>query len=90
MDLKTLVKVHRTARASVMRIISKWKNILEENLEEKEDELVIILQNLIEKQSNLKQMNREIIMLLDEEELENNAIQCEEIKYNIRQTKQKI
>ena len=35
-------------------------------------------------------MNREVIMLLDEEELENDAIQCEEIEYNIRRTIQKI
>ena len=34
-------------------------------------------------------MNREVIMLLDEEELENDAIQCEEIEYN-RRTIQKI
>ena len=66
-----------------------WKNILEENSEEKEDKLMIILQKLREKQSDLKQMNREVIMLLDEEELENDAIQCEEIKYNIRRTIQK-
>ena len=90
MDLKTLVKFRGTVRASVMRIISKWKNILEENSEEKEDELMIILQNLREKQSDLKQMNREVIMLLDEEELEDDAIQCEEIEYNIRRTIQKI
>ena len=32
-------------------------------------------------------MNREVIMLLDEEELENNEIQCEEIKYNKRTIK---
>ena len=43
-----------------------------------------------EKQSDLKQMNREVIMLIDEEELENDAIQCEEIEYNIRQTIQNI
>ena len=47
---------------------------MEENSAEKEDELMIILQNLREKQSDLKQMNREVIMLLDEEELENDAI----------------
>ena len=76
MELKTLVIVRGTTRASVTRIISKWKNILEENSEEKEDELVIILQNLREKQSDLKQMKREVIMLLDGEELENDAIQC--------------
>ena len=35
-------------------------------------------------------MNREVIMLIDEEELENDAIQCEEIEYNIRQTIQNI
>ena len=90
MDLKTLVKFRGTVRASVMRIISKWKNILEENSEEKEDELMIILQNLREKQSDLKQMNREVITLLEEEESENEAIQCEEIEYNIRRTIQKI
>ena len=70
MDLKTLVKISGTARASITRIISKSKNILEENSEEKEDELMIILQNLREMQSDLKQMNREVITLLDEEELE--------------------
>ena len=32
---------------------------------------MIILQNLREKQSDLKQTNREVIMLLDEEELGN-------------------
>ena len=63
---------------------------MEENLEEKEDELMIILKNLREKQRDLKQMNREFIMLLDEEELENDAIQCEEIERNIRRTIQKI
>ena len=80
MDLKMLVKIRGTARANVTRIISNWKNILEA----KEDELMIILQNLREKQSDFKQMNREVIMLLDEEELENKAIQCDEIEYNIR------
>ena len=84
MDLKTLAKIRGTASASVTRIISKWKNILEENSEEKQDELMIISQNLREKQSDLKQMNREVITLLDEEELENDAIQCEEIEYNRR------
>ena len=33
-----------------------WENILEGNSEEKEDELMIILQNLREKQNDLKQM----------------------------------
>ena len=33
-----------------------------------------------EKQRDLKQMNREVIMLLDEEELENDAIHCVEIE----------
>ena len=35
-------------------------------------------------------MNREVIMLLDKDELENDAIQCEEIEYNIRRTVQNI
>ena len=56
----------------------------------KEDELMIILQNLREKQSDLKYMNREVIMLLDEKELEKDSIQCEEIESNIRPTIQKI
>ena len=54
MDLKTLVKIRGTARASVTRIISKWKNILEENSEEKEDQLMIILQNLRKKTKRFK------------------------------------
>ena len=45
-----LVKICGTARASVTRITSNWKNILEE----KEDELMTILQNLRGKQSDLK------------------------------------
>ena len=67
-------KDSRKARASVTRTTSKWKNILEENSEEKEDELMIILQNSREKESDLKQMNREVIVLPDEEELENDTI----------------
>ena len=54
MHLKTLVKIRGTARASVTRIISKWKNILEENSDEKEDGLMIILQNLREKTKRFK------------------------------------
>ena len=42
MDLKTFVKIRGTAREKVKRIVSKWKNILKENSEEKEDELMII------------------------------------------------
>ena len=81
MDLKTLVKIRGTARASVTRIISKCRNILEQNLAEKEAELMIVFQNLRKKKQNdLKQINREVIMLLDEEELENDVIQCEQIE----------
>ena len=54
MDLKALVKIRGTARASVTRIISKWENILEENSEEKEDQLMIILQNLRKKTKRFK------------------------------------
>ena len=49
MDLKTLVKIRGTARASVTRIISKCRNILEQNLAEKEAELMIVFQNLRKK-----------------------------------------
>ena len=48
MHLKTLVRLLGRLRGSVMGIIAQWKNILEENSEEKEDELMIILQNLRE------------------------------------------
>ena len=51
---------------------------------------MIILQNLRAKQRDLKQINREVIMLLDEEELENDTIQCEEIEHNIKRKIQKI
>ena len=44
------------------------------------DELMIILTNLREKQGDWKQINREVFMLLDEEEFEN----------DIRQTIHKI
>ena len=64
MDLKTLAKIHGTATARIKRIISKWENILEENSEEKEDELMVILQNLREKQSNLKQMTGNLLCYL--------------------------
>ena len=83
MDLKTLVKISGTARASITRIISKSKNILEENSEEKEDELMIILQNLREKQSDLKQMNREVIMQLDEEKLGNGAFSVKRLSITL-------
>ena len=42
---------------------------MEANWKEKEDNLMIILQNLREKQSDLKQMNKEVIMQPDEEKL---------------------
>ena len=48
MHLKTLVRLRGRVRGSAMGIISQWKNILEQNSEEKEDELMIILQNLRE------------------------------------------
>ena len=64
MDLKALAKIHGTATARIKRIISKWENILEENSEEKEDELMVILQNLREKQSNLKQMTGNLLCYL--------------------------
>ena len=68
----------------------QMEKYFEREFGKKEDEPMIILQNLREKQSDLKQINREVFVSLDEEELENDAIQCEEIEYNIRQTIQKI
>ena len=53
MDLKTLVKIRGTARASVTRIISKCRNILEQNLAEKEAELMIVFQNLRKKNRDI-------------------------------------
>ena len=42
-------------------------------MEAKEDNLMIILQNLREKTKRFKTNNREVIMLLDEEKLGNDA-----------------
>ena len=83
MDLKTLVKIRGTTRASVASIISQCKSTLEANWEEKEDNLMIILQNLREKQSDLKQMNREVIMQLDEEKLGNGAFNVKRLSITL-------
>ena len=80
MDLKT---IRGTTRASVASIISQWESTLEANWEEKEDNLMIILQNSREKQSDLKQMNREVIMQLDEEKLGNGAFNVKRLSITL-------
>ena len=80
MDLKT---IRGTTRASVASIISQWESTLGANWEEKEDNLMIILQNSREKQSDLKQMNREVIMQLDEEKLGNGAFNVKRLSITL-------
>ena len=55
-DLKKLKKVRGTTRASVSRLIARYKDILQENYGDEEDELIAILECLKDKQSDLKKI----------------------------------
>ena len=83
-DLKKLKKVRGTTRASVSRLIARYKDILQENYEDQEHELMAILESLKNKLSDLKKINRDIVELLPEDELENEVTQSDEIDMNIR------
>ena len=83
-DLKKLKKVRGTTRASVSRLITRCKYLLQENDGNQEDELMAILESLTVKQSYLKKINRDIVELLSEDELENEATQSAETDMNIR------
>ena len=50
--LKKLKKVRGTTRASVSRLIARYKDILQENDGDQEGELMAILESLKNKQSN--------------------------------------
>ena len=89
-DLKKLKKVRGTTRASVSRLIARYKDILQENYGDEEDKLMAILESLKDKQSDLKKINRDIVELLSEDELENEVTQNDEIDMNIRLGIQKI
>ena len=89
-DLKKLKKVRGTTRASVSILIAKYKDILQENYGDQEDELMAMLESLKDKQSDLKKINRDIVELLSEDELENEVTQNDEIDMNIRLGIQKI
>ena len=79
-DLKRLKKVRGTTRARVSRLIARYQ----------EDKLMTILESLKDKQSDLKKINRDIVELLSEDELENEVTQSDEIDMNIRLGIQKI
>ena len=83
-DLKKLKKVRGATRANVSRLIGRYKDILQENHGYQEDELMAILESLKDKQSDLKKINRDIVELLSEDELENDVTQSDEIDMNIR------
>ena len=89
-DLKKLKKVRGTTRASVSILIAKYKDILQENYGDQENELMAMLESLKDNQSDLKKINRDIVELLSEDELENEVTQNDEIDMNIRLGIQKI
>ena len=57
-DLKKLKKVRGTTRPSVLRLIARYKDILQENYGDQEDKLMTMLESLKDKQSDLKKINR--------------------------------
>ena len=64
--------------------MARYEKILQENDRDQEDELIAILENLKDKQSDLKQINGDIVQLLSEDELENEVTQSDDIVMNIR------
>ena len=56
-DLKKQKEVRGTTRASASRLIARYKDILQENYGYQEDELMVILDSLKGKQSELKRIN---------------------------------
>ena len=89
-DLKKLKKVREITRANVSGLIARYKDILQENYEDQEDESMAILESLKDKLSDLNKINRDIVELLSEDELENEVTQSDEIDMNIRLGIQKI
>ena len=82
-DLKKLKK-RGTTRASVSKLIARYKDILQENYGDQEDELMTILESLKDKQSGLKKRNGDEVELLSEDELGNEVTQSDEIDRNMR------
>ena len=79
-----------TTRPSVSRLIARYEDILQEKYGDQEDELMAILESLKDKQSDLKKINRDIVELLSEDELENEVTPSDKIDMNIRLGIQKI
>ena len=65
-DLNKQKKVRGTTRASASRLIARYKDILQENYGDQEVELMVILDSLKGKQSELKKINWDIVELLSE------------------------
>ena len=89
-DLKKLKKVRGTTKASVSGLVERYKDILQENYGDQENELMAILESLKDKQSDLKKINRDTVELLSEDELENEVTPSDKIDMNIRLGIQKI
>ena len=78
-DLKKLKKVRGTTKASVSRLVARYKDILQENYGDQGNGLMAILESLKDKQSDLKKINKDIVELLSEDELENEVTQSDKI-----------
>ena len=78
-DLKKLKKVRGTTKASVSRLVARYKDILQENYGNQGNGLMVILESLKDKQSDLKKINKDIVELLSEDELENEVTQSDKI-----------
>ena len=59
-------KVRGTTRASTSRLIARYKDILQENYGDQDDELMVILKSSKDKHSELKKINWDIVELLSE------------------------
>ena len=60
-DIKKLKKVCARKRASVSRLTARYKDILKEKDGHQEEEIMAILENVKDKQSDLKKENRDIV-----------------------------
>ena len=76
-------KVRGTTKASVSGLVERYKDILQENYGDQENELMAILESLKDKQSDLKKINKDIVELLSEDESENEVTQSDKIDMNL-------
>ena len=70
-------------KASISGLVERFKDILQENYGDQENELMAILESLKDKQSDLKKINKDIVELRSEDELENEVTQSDKIDMNM-------